>query len=100
MMADRISTDELQTRLRESGETAAQIAGKLRAILDDPRLTPETIDELLLAINTRCAEAENLRLSIGRTTATEVMKRVAHQVEALWREMAKLVAARARLGRA
>lgn len=99
-MAERFSIDDLQERLRESGETAAKIAGKLRAILDDPRLTPETIDELLSAINTRCGEAEDLRLSIDRTTVTEVMKRVAHQVEDLWREMAKLVEARARFGRA
>jgi hypothetical protein len=99
MMANRISTDELQERLRESGETAAQIAGKLRAILDDPRITPEKLDELLSAINTRCAEVEDLRLSIDRTTATDVMKRVAHQVEDLWREMAKLVATRAKTGR-
>lgn len=74
--------------------------GKLRAILNESRLTPEKLDELLSAINTRCAEVEDLRLLIDRTTGTDVMKRVAHQVEDPWREMAKLVTTRASTWRA
>jgi len=95
-MVERPSIEELSVRLRESGETAARIAGKLRPILDDPRLASETIDELLLAINTRCAEIEDLRVSIEQSPADKRMLRVAIHIENLWRDMARLVATTAR----
>ena len=96
LMVERPSIEELSVRLRESGETAARIAGKLPPILRDPRLASETIDELLLAINTRCAEIEDLRVSIDQSPADKGMLRVALQVENLWRDMARLVATTAR----
>lgn len=96
-MPDGSSPDVgLQIRLRENGDAAAFVASKLRSILDDPRLTVETLDELLLGIGSRCIEIEDLVLSLCRSNADEVTKRVARRIEGLWREMARLVAERAK----
>ncbi|MGE0281218.1 MAG: hypothetical protein AB7P20_11495 [Rhizobiaceae bacterium] len=97
-MTEHPLIDDLRERLRESGETAAQLAGRLRPLLDDSRLAAEALDQLLLGISTRCAEIEDLRLSIDRSQCDEITKRVARQVEDLWRDMAKIAAERARIG--
>ena len=86
----------LQIRLRENGDAAAFVAGKLRSILHDPRLTAETLDELLLGIDSRCIEIEDLVLSVDRANADEMTKRLARRIEGLWCEMARLVAERAK----
>lgn len=87
-MVEQHSKLDLTSKLRESGEAAAYLAGRLRKILDDPQLSDDAAIELLLGINTRCTEIEDLREAVCKsTTSSELTRRVAHQIENLWNDL-------------
>jgi len=94
-MVEEHSNPDLISKLRESGEAAAYLAGRLRKILDDPQLSDDAAIELLLGINTRCTEIEDLREAVCKsTTSSELTRRVAHQIENLWNELRALASAK------
>jgi len=95
-MAEKHPEHELMAKLRESGEAAAHIAGRLRRVLDDPNLSVEAADHLLLAINTRSAEIDDIRYAIDQSSCNELTRKVAHQVQILWQDMAVMAAEKTR----
>ena len=77
-------------RVREIGRAAVTIAAKLPPILADDRLTADALSELVVSIDARRVEIEN----IADAVRNQRLRMLAHQIERLWKDLAKLTAHR------
>ncbi len=75
-------------RIRESGRAAVATAAKLPAILADDRLTTDALSELVVRIDARRSEIESVAFDVRN----ERLRMLAHQIEHLWSDLAKLAA--------
>ena len=87
---------ELETHrtLRTSGEMAVAVAARLPALLRDERVSTQKLDDLLVAVSTRCIEIEHLQADLQQAGVDEQRARIAKKAADLWHNLADLVSAR------
>ena len=81
-------------RVRESGRAVVATAAKLPVVLADERLPIDALSELVTLIDARRVEIK----SIAGDVRNERLRMLAHQIENLWCDLAKLATNRLHRG--
>ena len=83
----------LFARIRESGQSAAATAEKLPAILAEQHLSIDTLQKLVVSIETCHADSER-NVQEAANAESQRLLELARQIENLWTKLGSITAAR------